>query len=81
MEAFSSNLRHFEQFWGFLKTFSEKVWGFYKKYETFWRHFQDMEASIRNLRLFQRLAGFLKTFSMELRLFSKYSRLFEIISR
>jgi hypothetical protein len=40
MEVFSRNMRHFEQFWGFLKTFSVKVWGFYRKYEAFWRHFQ-----------------------------------------
>jgi hypothetical protein len=37
---FFENARLFSRMRGILNTFSEKVWGFYKNYEAFWRHFQ-----------------------------------------
>jgi hypothetical protein len=60
MEAFSI-VRHFDRFWGFLKTFSEKWDTFDFKCEAiikimrlFEDIFREMESLIRNLSLLQR---------------------------
>jgi hypothetical protein len=53
--TFIEKLRHFERFWGFLRTISEKwrllIIIFYKNYEVFKDNFREMEALVRNLRL------------------------------
>jgi hypothetical protein len=53
--TFIEKLRHFERFWGFLRTISEKwrllIIIFYKNYEVFKDIFREMEALVRNLRL------------------------------
>jgi hypothetical protein len=45
--------------WGilnnFLKTFSEKMWGFYKNYEAFWRHLQRNGSFIKRSEAFSKI--------------------------
>jgi hypothetical protein len=64
-EGFSSNVRHFQRLWGFLKPCSEK-------WRLFWRHFQRNYGFNYKSEAFQRLRGFFHergTFWKILRLF------------
>jgi hypothetical protein len=72
MEAFSSNVRHFEQIWGFLHKFSEKEWGFFEDYEDFWRHFQRNGGFIKKSEVFSKISRLLEDILNRIEAFLKW---------